>query len=78
MKKFPNFNEVMWCQEEPMNQGAWYSSQHHMRRVSQEIKPDVPLTYAGRDASASPAAGYPALHAEQMRRYLDQAMTINK
>ncbi len=78
MKKFPNFKEVMWCQEEPMNQGAWYSSQHHMRRVSQEIKPDVPLNYAGRDASASPAAGYPALHLEQMRRYLDQAMTINK
>jgi 2-oxoglutarate dehydrogenase E1 component len=78
MKKFPNFKEVMWCQEEPMNQGAWYSSQHHMRRVSQEIKPDVPLNYAGRDASASPAAGYPALHLEQMRSYLDQAMTINK
>ncbi len=78
MKMFPNFNEVMWCQEEPMNQGAWYSSQHRMRRVSQEIKPDVPLTYAGRDASASPAAGYPALHMEQMRRYLDQAMTLNK
>lgn len=78
MKKFENFEEVMWCQEEPMNQGAWYSSQHHIRRVTQELKKDVPLTYAGRDASASPAAGYPALHQEQMRRYLDQAMTLNK
>jgi 2-oxoglutarate dehydrogenase E1 component len=49
-----------------------------MRRVTQEIKGNVPLNYAGRDASASPAAGYPALHLEQMRRYLDQAMTLNK
>jgi 2-oxoglutarate dehydrogenase E1 component len=49
-----------------------------MRRVTQELKADVPLVYAGREASASPAAGYPALHMEQMRSYLDQAMTLNK
>ena len=61
-----------------MNQGAWYSTQHHIRRVTQELKADVPLTYAGREASASPAAGYPALHMEQMRQYLDQAMTLKK
>jgi 2-oxoglutarate dehydrogenase E1 component len=78
MKQYKNFKEVMWCQEEPMNQGAWYSSQHHIRRVTQELKADVPLTYAGREASASPAAGYPALHMEQMRQYLDQAMTLKK
>ncbi len=78
LKKYKNFKEVMWCQEEPMNQGAWYSTQHHIRRVTQELKADVPLTYAGREASASPAAGYPALHMEQMRQYLDQAMTLKK
>ena len=78
MSVFPNFTEVMWCQEEPMNQGAWYSSQHHMRRVAEEIKPGVPLNYAGREASASPAAGYPALHLEQLRKFLDQALTLTK
>lgn len=78
MKPFTNFKEVVWCQEEPMNQGAWYSSQHHMRRVAEELKPGVALSYAGRDASASPAAGYPALHLEQLREFLDQALTLNK
>ena len=78
MSVFPNLNEVMWCQEEPMNQGAWYSSQHHMRRVAEEIKPGLPLNYAGREASASPAAGYPALHLEQLRKFLDQALTLTK
>jgi len=76
LNQFPNFTEVVWCQEEPMNQGAWYSSQHHMRRVTQEVKPAVNLTYAGREASAAPAAGYPALHLEQLRAFIDQALTI--
>jgi 2-oxoglutarate dehydrogenase E1 component len=31
--RYPNLRQAVWCQEEPMNQGAWYSSQHHMRRV---------------------------------------------
>lgn len=78
MKEFTNFKEVVWCQEEPMNQGAWYSSQHHMRRVAEELKPGVGLSYAGRDASASPAAGYPALHLAQLNAFLDQALTFNK
>ena len=78
MKVFENFKEVVWCQEEPMNQGAWYSSQHHMRRVAEDLKPGVTLSYAGREASASPAAGYPALHLEQLKSFLDQALTLTK
>lgn len=76
MADFPNFTEVVWCQEEPMNQGAWYSSQHHMRRAIQELKPEVNLNYAGREASAAAAAGYPALHLEQQRQFIDQALTL--
>lgn len=78
MKTFENFKEVVWCQEEPMNQGAWYSSQHHMRRAAEDLKPGVILSYAGREASASPAAGYPALHLEQLKSFLDQALTLTK
>lgn len=78
MGAYKEFSEVVWCQEEPMNQGAWYSSQHHMRRVIGELKPEVELGYAGREASAAPAAGYPQLHLEQMRQFLDQALSFDK
>jgi 2-oxoglutarate dehydrogenase E1 component len=68
--------KVVWCQEEPMNQGAWYCSQHHMRRVLAQHKvKDLYLDYAGRDASASPACGYPSLHAEQQEKLLQDALT---
>ena len=78
MSTYSNFSEVVWCQEEPMNQGAWYSSQHHMRRVIQQLDPSVNLTYAGREASAAAAAGYPALHKAQLDTFLDQALSFGK
>ena len=73
-RSYPNIVDAVWCQEEPMNQGAWYSSQHHMRRVIQRHKVDVYLRYVGRDSSAAPAAGYMALHLEQMRKFIDEAL----
>lgn len=57
-----------------MNQGAWYASQHHMRRVIARHKVDVYLRYVGRDASAAPAAGYMALHVEQQEKFIDEAL----
>ena len=74
MQRYPNFKDVVWCQEEPMNQGAWYSSQHHMRNVIQKIASSVNLRYSGREASAAAAAGYPALHLEQLNAFLEQAL----
>jgi 2-oxoglutarate dehydrogenase E1 component len=71
---YPNIVDAVWCQEEPMNQGAWYASQHHMRRVIQRHKVDVYLRYVGRESSASPAAGYMALHLEQMQHFIDEAL----
>jgi 2-oxoglutarate dehydrogenase E1 component len=72
--RYTNLTEVVWCQEEPMNQGAWYSSQHHMRRVINRHNRTLYLEYAGRDASASPAAGYMALHLEQLERLTQAAL----
>ena len=66
--------EVIWCQEEPMNQGAWYSSQHHMLRALWAHKPNLFLRYAGRDASASPAAGYMSAHTEQQQKLVADAI----
>lgn len=71
---YGNLREAVWCQEEPMNQGAWYSSQHHMRRVIQQLNPEIYLGYVGRDPSASPAAGYMALHLEQMQQFINEAL----
>ncbi len=74
MKKYENVSDVVWCQEEPMNQGAWYSSQHHMRNVIQSLGSSVSLRYAGREASAAAAAGYPELHMQQLNAFLEQAL----
>jgi 2-oxoglutarate dehydrogenase E1 component len=73
---YPNLKDAVWCQEEPMNQGAWYSSQHHMRRVFASLNNSIYLGYAGRDASAAPAAGYMALHLEQQEAFINQALTL--
>ncbi|EAR09637.1 2-oxoglutarate dehydrogenase E1 component [Reinekea blandensis] len=74
LRPFKNLKDVVWCQEEPMNQGAWYSSQHHMRRVLHSVGENLYLRYAGRDASASPAAGYMSLHLEQLEKFLNDAI----
>ena len=74
LSAYPNIVDAVWCQEEPMNQGAWYASQHHMRRVIARHKVDVYLRYVGRDASAAPAAGYMALHVEQQEKFIDEAL----
>ena len=71
---YTNLEDAVWCQEEPMNQGAWYSSQHHMRRVIHRHKVDVYLRYIGRDATAAPAAGYMALHVEQQDKFINEAL----
>ncbi|GAB3473475.1 2-oxoglutarate dehydrogenase E1 component [Azotobacter salinestris] len=76
MAPYTNLKHVVWCQEEPMNQGAWYCSQHHMRRVASAHKKDLFLQYAGREASAAPACGYASMHAEQQEKLLQDAFTV--
>ncbi|MCX7894027.1 MAG: 2-oxoglutarate dehydrogenase E1 component [Burkholderiales bacterium] len=71
MKRYPKAKEVVWAQEEPQNQGAWYQSQHYL---IENMRPDQKLHYAGRPASASPAVGYIAKHNEQQKRLVEQAL----
>ncbi len=71
---YTHIETAAWCQEEPMNQGAWYSSQHHMRRVLHHQYPGLYLEYAGREASASPAAGYMSLHVRQQEQLVNDAL----
>jgi 2-oxoglutarate dehydrogenase E1 component len=74
LARYPNIAAAVWCQEEPMNQGAWYSSQHHMRRVIHARFPGLYLRYSGREASASPAAGYVSLHVKQQDELVEDAL----
>jgi len=70
MKRYPGAREVLWCQEEPQNQGAWYQSAHYFR---ENMREDQKLYYAGRAASAAPASGYAARHAETQKALVEQA-----
>ncbi len=74
LQPFSKLKELAWCQEEPMNQGAWYSSQHHMRRVMQKHKRIKNLEFAGREASAAPAAGYMSRHLQEQEQLVNAAL----
>ncbi|WP_409522791.1 2-oxoglutarate dehydrogenase E1 component [Nitrincola sp. MINF-07-Sa-05] len=71
---YTNLESVVWCQEEPMNQGAWYCSQHHMRHVLHRHDPKLFLTGVGRPHAAAPAVGYISVHLEQQEQLLNEAI----
>lgn len=71
--QYSHVKDWVWCQEEPQNQGAWYCSQHHFW---QAIPDGAKLTYAGRDASSSPAVGYVSVHNQQQKALVEDALTI--
>ncbi|MGY6554661.1 MAG: 2-oxoglutarate dehydrogenase E1 component [Wenzhouxiangella sp.] len=70
--RYGSAGEVIWCQEEPLNQGAWFQIRHHIQAC---IAPGQTLKYVGRDASASPAVGYYQVHQEQQKRLVSDALT---
>lgn len=70
---YPQATRVVWCQEEPQNQGVWFSSQHNMADCLRE---DQSLSYAGRGFAAAPAGGSSYLHVEQQAGLVKQALGI--
>ncbi len=72
LERYGNAGEVIWCQEEPLNQGAWFQIRHHIQAC---IGQSQTLKYVGRDASASPAVGYYQVHQEQQKRLVSEALT---
>jgi len=72
--QYTNVKDFVWCQEEPQNQGAWYSSQHNFRAA---IPAGADLKYAGRSASASPAVGYMSVHLKQQKALVNDALTLD-
>jgi len=67
---YPNAGELVWCQEEPGNQGAWHRIQHYLLR---HLRKGMRLEYALRTSSAAPAAGYLAVHNEQQKAVIEAA-----
>jgi 2-oxoglutarate dehydrogenase E1 component len=71
--RYPNAVELVWCQEEPRNQGAWYQIRHHLQSC---LKKNHELAYVGRESSASPAVGKYAVHLHQQQQLVAQALSI--
>jgi len=70
LKKYPNATELVWTQDEPQNQGAWFFVQHY---IHENMLPGQKLGYSGRAASASPAVGYSHLHQDQQKSLIEGA-----
>lgn len=66
--RYPNATEIVWCQEEPENQGAWYQIKH---RLQVPLEEEHMLLYSTRPGSATTAAGYHKLHVKQQEAVVD-------
>ena len=71
IRRYPNAREIVWCQEEPQNQGGWYQIRH---RLQANLGPKHELLYAGRPGAAAPATGIPALHDQQQKNLVTAAL----
>jgi 2-oxoglutarate dehydrogenase E1 component len=71
LSRYPSVREVSWVQEEPRNMGAWSFLEQRLRNA---LKPGTPLRYVGRPERASPAEGYPAAHAAEQKRIVEEAL----
>jgi 2-oxoglutarate dehydrogenase E1 component len=75
IQHFAAAKEVVWCQEEPQNQGAWYQIRH---RLQEPLDAEHELFYAGRAGAAAPAAGYYKLHVEQQEGLVRAALASDR
>jgi 2-oxoglutarate dehydrogenase E1 component len=76
LKRYPNA-EVMWCQEEPENMGAWRFMGPRIGDILEALgRKDVRIKYAGRKESASPAVGYLKMHEKEQKQLVEDALTV--
>jgi len=72
LSRYTAAEEIVWCQEEPKNQGAWYQIRHHLQEC---ISAHHRLLYTGRRRSPSPATGYYSVHLAEQERLVKMALT---
>ncbi len=70
LAKFPKATEIVWCQEEPQNQGAWYRLRAYFRA---DARPKQAVAYAGRPVAATTAVGYMSLHIPRQQQLVADA-----
>ena len=74
LKKYKNVDDIVWCQEEPANQGAWFSHRHRLQRVLDRLDFDKDISMVSRPPAAAPAVGMMKLHLEQQNNLLEEAL----
>src|SRR5690606_28879368 len=72
LKRYPQARQIVWCQEEPQNQGAWYQIRHRLEAPLQRDRHT--LLYAGRQHAAAPATGIAKIHDSEQRELVDAAL----
>jgi 2-oxoglutarate dehydrogenase E1 component len=78
LARYPNATELVWCQEEPQNQGAWYQIRNRLQDIA---GPSRPVCYAGRASASAPATGLPRIHEAEQRELVQCALsaaTVNQ
>ena len=73
LAKYPNAHEVVWAQEEPENQGAWFFMRDRLAAV---LRPDQRLLYSGRPVMAAPSGGDYHRHLERQKQLVDFALGL--
>ncbi len=78
LKRMTNLEQVVWCQEEPKNNGSWFFVQNQIED-SLEAAGHMGMrpSYAGREASASPATGLAKRHQEQQAALVADALGLS-
>ena len=71
LNRYPGAREIVWCQEEPQNQGAWYQIRHRLQEL---LGARRQVLYAGRAPAAAPATGISKIHEAEQRALIDAAL----
>jgi len=73
VKPYKNATKFIWCQEEPSNQGAWFSHRHRLQIVLDRIN-SAQIELISRKASAAPSVGLNKLHIQQQKALVNEAL----
>jgi 2-oxoglutarate dehydrogenase E1 component len=74
LNRYAEAREVVWCQEEPQNQGAWYQIRHRLQEL---VLGKRPVLYAGRSPAAAPATGIGKIHESEQQALVAAALHSN-